>query len=195
MIIFCCNIVKDTKDWTPLIASIGSILIGILVIIFGYYFNMKALNSRKTEDEIISIRKKLDEFYGPLLHLRKKSFILYEKFKKDYIEKDKNFRTLIYLIDGNEFYGNEKIILENIISIDEKCANLIHKKAGLVDDAELRDVLLPKATAHFLLMKLAFDGKLRGHSSYFTDLTFPRDLDEKLRQKKDQLESKLKSLT
>ena len=88
----------------------------------------KNLNSKKEEEERKEIYKKLNEFYGPLLQLRLKSNALYEKFAASYKSQNQNFKTLVYLLDGNKFTGNDDALLKEIISIGEQCEKLIHEK-------------------------------------------------------------------
>ena len=85
-------------------------------------------------------------------------------------------------------------MLEEILKLGEKCENLIHAKAGLIDDTELRTVTIPRATNHFLLIRLAHKGIISGEASKYKDLTFPRDLDTKLETRKKQLDEDLKTL-
>ncbi len=192
----CTNSVADAAitDWSNIIASAGAVLVGIVAIFVGYLQSERSYREKKLEEKRALISKKLDDFYGPLIQLREKSNKLYEKFRKKYYDKDPNFATLTYILDGFEFEENDKILLKEIIDIGGKCETLIHEKAGLIDDKELRDVLMPRATTHFLLMRLAFSKALSGRSGEFRDLTFPRDLDKKLKERKEALEKEMQAL-
>ena len=153
-----------------------------------------SLNAKKEEEERADIHKRLNEFYGPLLQLRKKSNLLYQKFSEDYRKSDPNFSTLIYLLDGKTFEPNELVLLTEIIRIGKKCENLIHDKAGLIDDSNLRTEIIPRATTHFLVLRLAYQKALKGEIDKFRNLTFPKELDDLLEEKKKKLEYRLKEL-
>ncbi|WP_159798932.1 hypothetical protein [Flavobacterium sp. MK4S-17] len=185
---------KIPLDWLSYVKDLGPIIIGLLALWFSYIQIMKTLKAKKEDEERAEIRKKLDELYGPLLQLRKKSNLLYEKFTEKYRVNDANFSTLIYLLNGHVFSGNDKILLDEIIKIGELTEKLIHDKAGLIDDTNLRTVTLPLATTHFLILRLAYDGALTGDISRFTNLTFPRNLDQLLEQRKFELEQRLTKL-
>jgi hypothetical protein len=203
-----------------LYASIGSILVSLGLIYFSYKNTqktidttlintqksieannentIKTLNSKKTEERKNEIYKKLNEFYGPFYQLRSKSKLLYiefsEKFKKD--EPNKNFRTLTFLLDNGVIAipENEKILLNEIINIGEKCENLIHDKAGLIDDEELRTVWFPKASTHYLLIRLAYQGSLSGDSLKYSKYTFPTEIDTLIERRIKALQLELETL-
>ena len=125
---------------------------------------------------------------------RKKSYILYQKIQKKYRKKDENFSTLRYLLDGKTFKDNEKCLLNEIINLGTVCEKLIHENAGLIDDDELRNDLIPRASTHYLLLRLAYAGNLKGDTENFVDSSFPTEIDSKLEERKKDLENQLKIL-
>lgn len=192
-------------DGTKFIQDLGPVIISAIALIVSAYLTNQTLKAQKAQIKMTldgqkqtearqEIYKKLNEFYGPLLQLREESYQLYQKFSKNYRTSDPDFATLSYLLDGKKFIGNDKILLEEILNLGIKCENLIHSKAGLIDDTELRTVLIPRATNHFLLLRLAYNGILEGESMKYRDLTFPKELDKKLEERKRQLEEDLKEL-
>ncbi|MBZ4040947.1 MULTISPECIES: hypothetical protein [Flavobacterium] len=186
---------KETSlDWLTIFTTVSPIIIGLVALLLSYFQMVKTLNAKKEDEERAEIRKKLDEFYGPILQLRMKSNLLYQKFNEEYRAVDSNFSTLIYLLNSHVFSGNNKILLEEIIKIGELTEKLIHEKAGLIDDTNLRTIVLPRATTHFLLIRLAYAGALTGDLDRFKTLTFPKDLDLLLEKKKKELEERLKKL-
>lgn len=185
---------EASVDWLAICTTVSPIIIGLAALWLSYFQLLKTLNAKKEDEERAEIRKKLDEFYGPLLQLRMKSNLLYQKFNEDFRAADSNFSTLIYLLNSHVFSGNNKILLEEIIKIGELTEKLIHEKAGLIDDTNLRTVVLPRATTHFLLIRLAYVGALSGDLDRFKTLTFPKDLDLLLEKKKKELEERLKKL-
>jgi hypothetical protein len=186
--------------------SAGSVLVALTATFLGFWYNRKLLNLNLThnqniimqknqEDEKKEIYKKLNDFYGPFLELRKKSVLLYEQFalkqKKEKEDKGDRFRTLLALLDGEVFIGNDDILLKEIIKIDEKLEKMIVSKAGLIDDKELREKILPRFSTHVLLMRLAYEKKLTGNIDSFKDKTFPSELDEAIERKIDDLINRL----
>ena len=123
-----------------------------------------------------------------------KSNILYQKFSEELRRLNKDFATLPYLLGGGKLTANEEMLLKEIIAIGVKTETLIHEKAGLIDVPELRLTLIPRATSHFLMMRLAYNRTIVGEADKFRDLTFPRELDERLEKRKKELEDELKSL-
>lgn len=198
-------IVGFLKDIGPLIVSIGALC-------FGFYQFRKGqesaetsleanrklteltLESQKLEAERREVYKKLNEFYGPFQQLRKRSKELYEIFRLHYKQEDKDFRTLSYLLDKKHFKGNDQILLGQIISIGQECNELIMTKAGLIDDEKLREELLPMASAHFFIIKQAFDGTLVGEKERFLDHVFPTEIDDRITDKINSLQKDLRKL-
>ncbi len=154
----------------------------------------KTLDAQKDIEARILIRRKLDEFYGPFLQIRRKSTLLYKIFSARHRVTDPNFSTLTFLLSGKKFGGNDNILLKQIIRLGEESENLIHEKAGLIDSIELRQNLIPRASTHYLVLRLANEGMLKEDLENFKDLTFPIELDEKLEERKKQLEVELENL-
>lgn len=179
-------------DLAPSIVALGAVAFSI----YQLYINYRQNRKEKRRNEIY---KKLNGFYGPFSHLRKKSYLLYQKFQKEYREADPNFRTLQYLLDGHEFPEDKKIILKEIIKIGKECEDLIYNQSGLIDDdmidnnTSFKD-LLSRASTHYLVLKLAFAKGLIGNSESFKDLTFPRTLDDALKNKEKALKDELNKL-
>lgn len=191
MVYLCCKCFIENEsdfDFLMLLQNIGPVIISAIALAVTYFITIKTLNSQKKTEERALIIKKLNDFYGPLLQLRMKSKNLYLKFNKKYKDKDENFSTLKYLLKGKKFKGNDLILLEQIVEIGKQCEKLIHANAGLIDDSKLRLDLIPKATTHFLLLRLAFEEKLVGDVDNYDDLTFPKELDANLEARKKQLE-------
>ena len=156
-------------------------------------FNQGVLQ-KSIEDERKEIYKKLNEFYGPLLQHREKSSLLYERFRESYYPKDESFRTLDYLLKGHEFTDTEISLLDEIIEIGRECEMLVQTKAGLVDDRKLRYEILPKFTAHILILRLAYEKKLNGKPKDFEMHRFPRELDPNLKEQINRLQNRLDKL-
>jgi hypothetical protein len=207
MVFLLCNIndVESTLNIWKFIQDLGPTIVSIIAVLATLWVtnktlksqaaqNLKTLNAQKDIETRQSIQKKLNELYGPLIQQRIKSSKLYEKFSAKYRAHDENFSTLIFLLNNNHFEDNDKILLEQIIQLGEDSERLIQEKSGLIDDPDLRLEILPRATTHFLLIRLAYKGDLRGKSDEFKDLTYPRELVSKLEARKAQLEEELEHL-
>lgn len=179
-------------DILPSIVALAAVLFSIYQLFINYRQNRK-------EKRRIEIYKKLNGFYGPFQHLRKKSFLLYQKFQKEYREDDSNFSTLQYLLNGFDFPKDKRVILREIINIGKQCEELIYKQSGLIDDDKIDNDtsfkdLLSKASTHYLILKLAFEKSLNSDAESFKDLTFPRELDDELKKKEMALKDELDKL-
>ncbi|MBK8609280.1 MAG: hypothetical protein IPL84_04870 [Chitinophagaceae bacterium] len=177
-------------NWPAIIASFGT----VVAIIFNFKLSKKTLYEKRLEEKRAFMKAQLNEFYAPLILLREKSNKIYEKFREKYVAKDEHFSTLSYLLNDFKFDENDESLLREIIAIGTKCEELIHNNAGLIDDENLRDILIPRATTHFLMIRLAFEKKIKGRSEEFKDLTFPRELDQRLKKRKQEIQNELETL-
>ena len=207
MVLLHCNSneMQASIDIWKLIQDLGPTIVSLLAIAATFWVTRETLRSQSAQNIIALnaqndmearqiIQKKLNEFYGPLIQQRIKSSKLYDKFSAKYRAIDVNFSTLIHLLNNNQFQGNDKILLEQIIQLGEDSEKLIQEKSGLIDDPQLRLEILPRASTHFLLIKLAYKGDLKGNAAEFKDLTYPRELVSKLEERKVQLERDLDNL-
>ncbi len=173
--------------------TIASMVISLAAVIISYFntkstlassernnlTNLRAKNSEDRKDEIYKI---LNDLYGPFNQLRQKSNLLYQKFimGKSPNNSNERFSTLLYLLDNDgpgKLSDNDKSLLNEIIQIGNDCEKLIFSKAGLIDAEELRTSWFPKAATHYLIIRLAFQGSLKGNSLVFKDSTFPAEID------------------
>lgn len=174
---------KTTWDFIlELFKVLGPIIVGVFAIISSQILNRRGLKHDKYSVERSEIYKKLNEFYGPFMQLRHKSKIFYTKFRE---EKPADFSTLTALLQRTKFEGNDKVLLDQIISIGESCEKLIHEKSGIIDDDHLSNNILPKATTHYLILRESYnyvynDTGLTGDVESLKKFKFPDDLDEEL---------------
>lgn len=182
---------KSYEYLIPLLSGLVGALIGGGVAFINTRLTVK---SKRVEESKNEIYKKLNEFYGPLVQLRAKSNLLYQKFSTKYRESDPEFKTLMYLLEGNELTGNEKIMFEEILKVGNLTSTLIQEKAGLIDDERLRTIYFPRATTHFLVLELAYKKSLIGDVDKFKDSTFPRELDSLIEGRIVALQQELRSL-
>ena len=208
-------------NWINFSASIGSVLVSILLIFFNYKSTKKTinatilnssnaiaastknieitLNSKRIEERKNEIYKALNELYGPFSQLRQKSNLLYEKFK---INKAANsptgkFSTLLYLLEKGgpqELDPNDQVLLAEIIKIGRLCERLIQSKAGLIDDENLRTIWFPAAAKHYLIIRLAYNGSLKGALELYQDSTFPDGISDLIEKRITALKNELEDL-
>jgi|GEM_PF-4870333 hypothetical protein len=115
---------------------------------------------------------------------------LYDVFKG---QRKDEFRTLLYLLNGEEFDKNDKAILEEIMLIDRKINDLILNNKDLVKDDALKTDLA-NASAHFTIIDLAYQKKIEGECDRFVGFVYPRTLQEKLELEVKTLQEKLEIL-
>lgn len=176
------------SEFLGFIKDLGPVIVGLFGLFLGYHYNNKLLDSKNTEEKRKYIHKQLNEFYGPLQQLRNKSKHLYKIMIQC---KPEGFRTLIALLEKNySFSENDKKLIEEIISIGKETEHLIVTKSGLVDNDDFRK-LLGKATAHFIVIRKAYEGAITGDVDKFKDYVFPRELDEKIEKNVEILQQKL----
>lgn len=157
--------------------------------------NLKSKLIEQRKDEIYKI---LNELYGPLSLLRKKSSLLYEKFKiGKKTNKDNRFSALLYLLENggpNHLSNNDKQLLNEIIQIGASCEKLLHDKAGLIEDEVLRNEVFPNLSKHYLIIRLAYQEKLKGQTDLYEDSMFPTEVDSLIDRKIQSLHRELQNL-
>jgi len=202
---------------TAIISSSVAATIGIMS-----WLNGRAnLRAQRIAERRKSIAKMLNEFYGPLISYLNITYSLNEVLKRD---KPKGFRTLLYLIDPHQEYEVDgkktkvalshldKVVLEEIIRVEEQIETLIVQKSGLVDDSRLmferlisRDnnfgsnslTSLGTLIAHFHLLKLAYEGRFEDENDMtenYKIFVFPRDLERVVYENYNALHEELRYL-
>lgn len=170
--------------------DLGPIIVGLVGILLGYFFNIRMLRQQRHDDEREEIYKKLNAFYGPLQqHLGK----VYELYKVFTVSRDSEFRTLKALLNGEKFKGIDKVLLEEILDIDAKMEKLIASQSGLIDTADMRQ-LLAEASAHFRILRVIYDKGIQEDTPRFDTYVFPRELDEKVECEISRLKTRLEEL-
>jgi hypothetical protein len=167
------------KDVLLAVAAIASVIVSFIAALLVRDFNKRTLKQKQQEEERKAIHEKLNSFYGPLQRLRGKSKMLADIFKNAEYFNGKTGderRTLVVLLKGHEFVGNDLQLLEEIIRIGRKSEILIMQKSGLVDDERVRKIL-DKAATHYTLIRLAKQKKLNQDVERFKEYVFPEEID------------------
>lgn len=205
MVSACCNHLSGVfieqassgKDFWDLLGDIGPTLLGIAGLWLAFAGIVRPIRASRIQNRITQLETRLNNFYGPYFHLRRKSALLYDKLKQPYLN-EAGFSVLRKVFSGHKFTGNDALLIQEIIAIGEQCEDLIAKNSGYIDAGNLRDDLLPRVSIHYRILKLAFEGKITPDLSRFGDMTFPIEIDVALRSaiksiedEKQQLEDKL----
>jgi hypothetical protein len=168
----------------------GPIVIGLAGLYIGYRYNERSLTQKGHEDERKEISKKLNSFYGPVRQLLGTSFEFYKVLT---LSRPKDFRTLVFLLEGGIFEGNDAVLLQLILDVGENIERLIDEQSGLVDNKDLYE-LLWKLRTHIRLISLAANGKLKGEKERFEQHVFPRDVTDKIEKEILRLNARLAEL-
>jgi hypothetical protein len=187
----------ESINWLPYLSTALATAVSIFTII--YASKNTRYSIRKSNDSKLCDRyqRQLEEFYYPFLLITKRNATMYDVFARNEKEEQKKqnavFSTLVYLIDGHTFLGNDKAILNAIINNDNKLNDLIMQNSRHIESSTLRG-LLSSASVHFTLMKLAYDEKLNNNTRDFESYTYPKDLADTIMQEIDSIEKKIHAL-
>ena len=175
------------------------------------------LEEKRIEEKRKDVSKKLDEFYAPFQLYINKSYELNKIFKKG---KPQDFRALTYLLDPNQEYpgfgriiltDNDKVIFNEILEIGKKIEELSIAKAGLVDDPRLAYKYIPSAeytdikfegdngllallSAHLLVIRHAYEGRIIGQVDDYKNYVFPLEINNILKENINRLNEELSNL-
>ena len=176
-----------------IIAAFPSVLVAVISMMQVYKINRNNFKKDKNKVEIGRLEEKLQKFYYPYLVIARKNTVIYKIFSKKYLEEDTNYRTLISLLSGFKFNGNDKALLDEIINNDIKLNKLIMEKADVIDDAKIRELLIDSST-HYTVIELAYNGSLVGETERFYEFVHPNGVYEEVHKKVRELEARIEEL-
>jgi len=206
-------------------ASIVTFFATLIVACFSIHQNYLTRRDNKKNitrvdllEKKLVLEIKLNEFYIPLRHHLESSKTLWKILKKG---KPVNFRTLTYLLDPKQRYGetrvqvkldkNDKSLINAIIKAGKKIEKLVHEKSYLIgDDNEFTSDYIPRQafahlpyekdmtllsllTSHLVTFRMAFSGDLSGQKEKFEGFVFPNEINIRIKEKIDELERKIVS--
>ncbi len=209
----------------PVIASVITFIGTIIVAIISIRNNQKTSrdNRRLVErtdliEKRNSLEKKLNEFYIPLRHYLEQSKTMFKIFLKG---KPEGFRTLTYLLNPQQEYGekkekvvldnNDKALLKTIIGVGSKIEDLINEKGYLIgDDTEFVDKYMPGEgykhiqydsdltlisllVSHLITIRMASNNEISGQVEKFEGFVFPNEINPRVNTKIQELERKIES--
>lgn len=195
------------RDWTPVIIALVSVAASVLaMMITARQKNRelaqtlalkqkeldqalalkqqeldRTLGLRIREQERAELTRRLSTFYGPLKQHLMLARVLHDRLRAgdpEHRTRDQ-FRTLVALLRNDDFSGNDKAIIQELVSTTNAARELIMTSEGIVEDEGLLTTL-SKAAAHFRMLELAATKKITGEVNRFESSTFPRELDEVL---------------
>jgi hypothetical protein len=210
----------NVQLWSAIISASISASVAGTVGVMTWKYNQATLREKRIAEKRENITKQLNEFYGPLISYLNITNALREIYTKD---KPEGFRTLTYLLDPDQTYKtrqgsskvvlteSDRLILGEIIEIEDKIELLVVEKGGLVDEPRLmfnhglingiettgtsRLSLLAELIRHFRVLKLAYAGKLHGEVQRYKDFVFPTEINRVLRDKFEFLQRELNKLS
>lgn len=180
-----------------IIAALPAIAVSIISIIVNCIQWSKEKKRTKNAAICDALQKKLQCFYYPYLLLEKENTELYKMFAIKEKDKDKSFKTLVYLLNGQKdtFSENDKNILSIIIENDIKLRTLINENGQYIDSDSLRKDLSDMAV-HYQLIELAYDGSISevNGSNVYSKHVYPHDIQTKIEAEKKRIEEEIKEL-
>jgi hypothetical protein len=138
----------------------------------------RTLGMRLREQDRAELTRRLTTFLGPLKQQLDLAFVLYRRLCQGDPDRRtrEGFRTLVALLAEEPFSGNDRAILDELVTTTSAIRELIMGAEGYVENEELLRVL-SMAAAHFRLLGLAATGKIKGEVARFESSTYPRELD------------------
>jgi hypothetical protein len=209
----------DPKITSSFLVFAGTMIVAVLTLWNNYKIREDSKKEQKRLRQVetkLKHQQKLSEFYVPLRHFLENSKTLFKIFMKD---KPKSFRTLTYLLNPSQKYGNENIkvllndndksILIKVFEIGEKIEDLIYNKSYLIGDnnefvkaysprEKYKDLpyekdmtILSLLISHIVVIRLAYDGKLRGSTAKFEGFVFPNEINIRVDEAIKKLNTKI----
>lgn len=175
------------KSLIPLVSALAGIIIGGFI---NNRITIKTLRAKANEPEIQEIRDSIRSFYQPILLLLRKNKKLYDMFSYG---KPEGFRTLVALLEGQTFTGNDANLLSEIIKIDKEINEIITTEKGKIKSKEISETL-SKASVHFDVIEMAYWKNIVGEHDRFKNYVFPRELEDLIVKEIDSLMTKLEGL-
>jgi hypothetical protein len=201
---------------TNLIVAVAASAVAFVTLVLTTIYRARELGERRRAERRAEISARLEGFYGPLAAHLNQVAGLYHLLSAG---KPEGFKILTYLLDPYQEYrtklGKERVVLnefdrellEEIIAAQQQIEDLLLAKSGLVDDEALLFAYLPEAhdsalqsslsaaaSAHFRLLRLAYNGHFVGDAARYADFTFPETFTAYLKGKMEALHAETQAL-
>jgi hypothetical protein len=170
----------------PVIAPIVSAFVVILASIITAFVTLRAADKslqgvrqtlwqRANDEECKRLEKSLDEFYFPFRQRSEVSFLLAQDLRARL--NDDHYRMLLALMKPGWKEGlptGDQAIVKEVCENGKVLEKLIYEHAGVVDEPLLK--YLGRASSHYRMLNLAYDGKLGTKTDEFKRYVFPEHL-------------------
>ena len=209
------------NDYVQLATLIGAIVAAGFTIL-NFLHSRRMLNETRLSEGRKILVARLNDFYGPLLTYLSVIDCFHRLF---YIGKPTEFRTLTYLLDPTQEYetpsgpvkvvltDSDKLLLEQVLELEEKMEQHIIKNCGLVEDDRLAFNYVPNSSitdvnvkafenlgllsiliSHFRVFRMAYEKKISAEVERYKVYVYPRELNSILRANILELQAQLREL-
>lgn len=151
--------------------SVFAALISFVVAGFQFFALRRNINQKSNEEELQQLKTKLEVFYGPFLLLSEANNLLHRDLRA---RVNPDLRLLTALLEPRwitELDAGDQTIVGEICRNGKELEKMIADHAGLVDEKVLP--YLARASAHYRMLFLAYEGKLGSNPSSFERYIFP----------------------
>ncbi len=192
----------ELKDWVTLISALTAI-VAIIVGALVNWITLKvsrsnteaALWQKANETELSAIQTKLDDFYGPFMHLSGSNRLLSRDLRSRQADSD-TFLLIEKLFDRewlDALPKGERAIVDQMATNARALRELIAERAGMVDAQILE--YLSRVSAHYKMIELAHQGELGDDPKLFVDrYVFPYQIDGVLKLEVARLDARRDAL-
>lgn len=176
----------ETILYSPGVTTFLGAVLGIITTIV----STKLLASQKNKEVLHEkYETELKEFYNPLIFLLEQTTAIYKLFNIEEKKKNPNVKTLDLLLDGHEFSKEDNNFLEKIINNNKEISKLISEHSGYIDEEFLEPVIA--LVEHYDLIERAYKKELSSRDEY-RQHTYPRDITARIKERRDQIQAKLR---
>jgi hypothetical protein len=205
------------------LAAVVSATVALVVGVMNYLHNRRTLKEARNAERRKAIVASLNEFYGPMLSYINVAKALHKILVSGkpsefrtltfLLDPKQEFTTEAGISTRVSLSEADTKLLAEIVEVKRKIEDLIINKAGYIQDnflmnnyvpnASVTDVstaavtdmgLLALAITHFRVLRLAFEGALRGEVERYRDFVYPRELNAKLEEQVNTLRRELREL-
>jgi hypothetical protein len=137
-----------------------------------------AIWQKANETELRDIQEKLDKFYGPFTIRLKTDHQLAQDIRS---RQPSGYRLLIQLFDASWLSGlsaGDRALVGMICEHGHILEQMIAEHAGSMEQELIE--YFSRASAHFRILRLAYEGKLGDDPKPFTRYVYPKQLDSVL---------------
>lgn len=185
---------KCSEQIFEMIKFILPSLCTIIVAIISSITVINSTNKSRKEESAKKQQEDLESFFYPFLLRAKKTTQLYSALSNlvDFNNKSDSSENgcLTYLLSGNSFVGNAKVLFEQILENDNKLNELIINYSNVVSNDQLQEKL-SKLSAHYTILELTYKGQLKGDNKVLSKYSFPSEVVDDLEKEVQRVKTKI----